>query len=177
MGMMILTLLTATFLTLFSTTAPGSELVEIQLIDKLDETRGYCIDIKGYKERAKVHRGLQAHTCYSYQGQIGIDQAFDKGLIQLGKFYMPGFDVCMEAKSPNEGASLTLKDCNNTAVQKFNFTSESQIKVFGKHDLCLAVESKKSKQGGGGMPVHLIRTLQLKSCSLADLKYTAWKIK
>ena len=175
--MMILTLLTATFLTLFSTKATGFELVEIQLIDKLDETRSYCIDIKGYKERAKVHRGLQAHTCYSYQGQLGVDQAFDKGLIQFGKFYMPTFDVCMEAKSHDEGASLTLKDCNNTAVQKFNFTSENQIKVSGKHDLCLAVESEKSKQGGGGTPVHLIRTLQLKSCSRTDFKYTAWKIK
>ena len=175
--MMILTLLTATFLTLFSTKVPGSELVEIQLIDKLDETRSYCIDIKGYKERAKVHRGLQAHTCYSYQGELGVDQAFDKGLIQFGKFYMPTFDVCMEAKSLDEGAILTLKDCNNTAFQKFNFTSENQIKVSGKHDLCLAVESEKSKQGGGGTPVHLIRTLQLKRCSLVDLKYTAWKIK
>ena len=175
--MMILTLLTATFLTLFSTKVPGSELVEIQLIDKLDETRSYCIDIKGYKERAKVHRGLQAHTCYSYQGELGVDQAFDKGLIQFGKFYMPTFDVCMEAKSLDEGAILTLKDCNNTAFQKFNFTSENQIKVSGKHDLCLAVESEKSKQGGGGTPVHLIRTLQLKRCSLVDLKYTAWKTK
>ena len=174
---MILALLTATFLTLFSTTVPGSELVEIQLIDKLDETRSYCIDIKGYKERAKVHRGLQAHTCYSYQGQIGVDQAFDKGLTQFGKFYMPAFEVCMEAKSNKEGASLTLKDCNNTAVQKFDFSLENQIKVSGKHDLCLAVGSEKSKQGGGGTPPHLIRTLQLKSCSLTDLKYTAWKIK
>ena len=50
---MILTLLTATSLTLFSTTALAAELVEIQLLDKLDEARGYCIDIKGYKERAK----------------------------------------------------------------------------------------------------------------------------
>ena len=163
---MIHTLLTAKLLTLFSTTALGSELVEIQLLDKLDETRSYCIDIKGYKERAKVHRGLQAHTCYSYQGQLGVDQAFDKGLIQFGKFYMPAFEVCLEAKNNKEGAILTLKDCNNTAVQKFNFASENQIKVSGKHDLCLAVGSKKSKQGGGGTPPHLKRTLQLKSCSL-----------
>ena len=174
---MIITLLTGAFIALLSTAASVSELIEIQLIDKLDETRGFCIDIKGYKERAKVHRGLQAHTCYSYQGQLGVDQAFDKDLIQFGKFYMPTFDVCMEAKSLDEGAILTLKDCNNTAVQKFNFTSENQIKVSGKHDLCLAVESEKSKQGGGGTPVHLIRTLQLKRCSLVDLKYTAWKIK
>ena len=174
--MMVLTLLTATFLTLFSATALGSELVEIQLLDKLDETRSYCIDIKGYKERAKFHRGLQAHTCYSYQGQLGVDQAFDKDLVQFGKFYMPAFDVCMEAKNHNEGASLTLKDCNNKAVQKFDFTPENQIKVLGKHDLCVAVELGNSRQGGG-TPPHLIRSLQLKSCSRTDFRYTAWKIK
>ena len=128
--MMILTLLTATFLTLFSTKVPGSELVEIKLIDKLDETRSYCIDIKGYKERAKVHRGLQAHTCYSYQGQLGVDQTFDKDLVQFGKFYMPFFYVCMETKNHIEGASLTLKDCNKKAVQQFDFTWENQIKGF-----------------------------------------------
>ena len=174
---MILTLLTVTFLTLFSTTASRSELVEIQLIEKLDETRSYCIDIKGYKERAKVHRGLQAHTCYSYQGQLGVDQAFNKDLVQFGRFYMPAFGVCMEAKNHNEGASLILEDCNNQAVQKFDFTTENQIKILGKHDLCVAVESGNSRQGGGGTPPHLIRTLQLKSCSRTDFKYTAWKIK
>ncbi len=173
---MILTLLTATFLSSFNTKASGSELAEIQLIEKLDETRGYCIDIKGYKERAKVHRGLQAHTCYSYQGQLGVDQAFNKELVQFGKFYMPAFDVCMEAKNHNEGASLTLEDCNNKAVQKFDLTPENQIKVLGKHDLCVAVKPGNSRQGGGGTPPHLIRTLQLKSCSRTDFKYTAWKI-
>ena len=170
---MILTLLTATFLTLFSTTASRSELAEIQLIEKLDETRSYCIDIKGYKERAKVHRGLQAHTCYSYQGQLGVDQAFNKDLVQFGRFYMPAFGVCMEAKNHNEGASLTLKGCNNKAIQKSDFTTENQIKILGKHDLCVAVESGNSRQGGGGKPPHLIRTLQLKSCSRTDFKYTA----
>ena len=174
--MIILNLVTAIFLTLFSTTAPGSELVEIKLIEKLDETRSFCIDIKGYKERAKVHRGLQAHTCYSYQGQLGVDQAFDKDLVQFGKFYMPAFNVCMEAEKLSGGTSLTLKDCNNIDLQKFDFTSKNQIKVFGKHDLCVAVGSEKSRQGGGGTPPHLIRTLQLKRCSKTDFKYTVWKI-
>lgn len=171
------TLFTALFLTLLSQTVIGSELIELQLIDNLDETRSYCIDIKGHKERAKVHRGLQAHTCYSYQGQPSVDQSFDKRLVQFGKFYMPAFNVCMEAENHIEGAGLMLKDCNNTAVQKFNFTSKNQIKVDGESDLCLAVQAENSRQGGGGAPAHLMRTLQLKSCSQADIKYTAWMIK
>ena len=53
------------------------DLVEIKLIDNLDDKRGFCIDIKGYKSRANIERGLQAHTCYSYQGEIAIDQGLD----------------------------------------------------------------------------------------------------
>ena len=80
------TLLTAIFLTLLSQTAWGVNLAEIQLMNKLDDQRGYCIDIRGHKERAKVQRGLQAHTCYSYQGRIGVDQAFYTSLLAIGKF-------------------------------------------------------------------------------------------
>ena len=78
---MIHAIITALFLTLFGQTAWGDNLAEVQLVSKLDDLRGYCIDIRGHKERAKVQRGLQAHTCYSYQGQIGVDQAFDTSLI------------------------------------------------------------------------------------------------
>jgi predicted DNA-binding ribbon-helix-helix protein len=48
------TLLTAIFLTLFSQTARGDNLAEVQLVSKLDDQRGYCIDIRGHKDRAKV---------------------------------------------------------------------------------------------------------------------------
>ena len=44
--------------------------VEIYLTNQLDDERGFCVDIKGHKTRAKIDRGLQAHTCYSYQGSI-----------------------------------------------------------------------------------------------------------
>ena len=56
------TLITAIFLTLCSQTAWGNNLAEVQLVSKLDDQRGYCIDIRGHKDRAKVQRGLQAHT-------------------------------------------------------------------------------------------------------------------
>ena len=52
-------------------------LVEIKLLDNLDDKRGFCIDIKGHKSKAKIERGLQAHTCYSYQGDIAVEQGFD----------------------------------------------------------------------------------------------------
>jgi hypothetical protein len=51
------------FLSLLLLSGPvAAELVEIHLIDLLDEDRGYCLDIKGFKSKAKIERGLQAHT-------------------------------------------------------------------------------------------------------------------
>ena len=66
---------------------------EIYLLENLDDNRGYCIDIKGSKSNANPENGLQAHTCYSYQGEISVDQKFDQSRIQENEFYMPFFDV------------------------------------------------------------------------------------
>ena len=77
--------------------AYAGDVVEVLLVDRLDDQRGFCLDIRGYKQRAKPDRGLQAHSCYSYQGQIGVDQGFDSDAIKAGRFHMPGFDVCMTA--------------------------------------------------------------------------------
>ena len=38
------------------------ELVEIYSLNPMDDDRGFCIDIRGHKLKAKVYRGLQAHT-------------------------------------------------------------------------------------------------------------------
>ena len=54
-----------------------NEVVEIYLLETLDESRGFCLDIKGYKSNANIDNGLQAHTCYSYQGMVAVDQGFD----------------------------------------------------------------------------------------------------
>ena len=142
----------ALFLILFSQSA-GAELIEFQLTDKLDEPRGYCIDIRGHKESAKLDIGLQAHTCYSYQGQIVVDQAFDKASVKLGKFCIPYFHVCTESEELIKGASLVLKKCTNNIKQNFTYTLNRTIKHVGKNNLCMTVAKDKSKKGGGGTPL------------------------
>ena len=52
-------------------------LAEIKLPDSLDDKRGFCIDIKWHKFKAKIKRRIQIHTCYSYQGKISVDQELD----------------------------------------------------------------------------------------------------
>jgi hypothetical protein len=170
------TLLTAIFLTLLSQTALGDNLAEVKLVSKLDDQRGYCIDIRGHKERAKVQRGLQAHTCYSYQGQIGVDQAFDTSLLAIGKFFLPAFDVCMEAENSSQGSRLILTKCAEQNLQKFDLNAANEIRLVVNNELCLVVKDGKSKEGGGGTPVHLMRRLTLANCATTKDKYKHWRI-
>ena len=67
--------------------------VEVYLLSDLDEPRGLCLDIRGYKSSANIDRGLQAHTCYSYQGSVAVDQGFDAKKLKDNTFYIPEFIV------------------------------------------------------------------------------------
>ena len=68
----ILAIIVLSFLLITASQADDS--VEIYLLNQLDDPRGFCIDIKGHKSKAQINKGLQAHTCYSYQGKISPDQ-------------------------------------------------------------------------------------------------------
>ncbi len=142
----------------------SEDFYEIYLLEELDESRGYCIDIKGSKLNADPDNGLQAHTCYSYQGEVSVDQSFDNTKIEQDEFYIPYFDVCMEAASASESSNLLLKPCNKNEKQKFEFNSTGEIVLANNTDLCLTV-SEVSREGGGGSPVHLIRDLVLNGCN------------
>ena len=170
------TLLTAIFLALFSQTGWADSFAEVKLLSKLDDQRGYCIDVRGHKERAKVQRGLQAHTCYSYQGQIAVDQAFDASLLAIGKYYLPAFDIRMAAESRSQGSPLTLTRCTDQNFQKFALNSDNEIKLVADNELCLTVHDGKSQKGGGGTPVHLMRNLTLANCATTKNEYKHWFI-
>ena len=145
----------------------SSKNYEIYLLEQLNENRGYCIDIKGSKLNADPDNGLQAHTCYSYQGEVSVDQGFDNVKIDEDEFYMPFFEVCMEAENTSASSILKLKVCNKNVKQKFKFNSNEEIVLSDNTNLCLTV-SENSREGGGGTPTHLIRDLILDNCS-ADI--------
>lgn len=146
--------------------------VEIYLTNQLDDERGFCVDIKGHKTRAKIDRGLQAHTCYSYQGSISVDQGFDATELTKNKFFLPAFDVCMEAASSNGPTNLRLSPCRDEKLQGFEFQKAGTITPTRNRGLCLTVAGGNSRKGGGGSPVHLMRNLSLQPCggSLSHLQ-------
>lgn len=147
--------------------------VEIYLIDSLDDSRKYCLDILGYKDNADVNKGLQSHSCYSYQGAVSIDQGFDKELISEKEFYIPHFKVCMEAEKIENASSLNLNTCDETDKQKFILQNDGKIQPKNNLNLCLTV-SEDFREGGGGNPVHLIRSLSLQNCDNNISSFQKW---
>ena len=150
-------------------------IVEIKLINNLDDKRGFCIDIKGHKSRAKIDRGLQAHTCYSYQGEIAIDQGLDADRLKQKELFFPNFDVCVNPSSYNNPLSLTLIKCKN--IQEFILDEDNTIRLKNNTNLCLTVAKEESRKGGGGSPVHLMRNLSMQTCNNKHSVYQTWIIR
>ena len=151
--------------------------VEIYLLNQLDDPRGFCIDIRGHKLKAKIDKGLQAHTCYSYQGKISPDQGFDSLKLTKNQFFLPSFNVCMEASSLETSSNLKLGKCDRNKLQNFEWSNKNEIRLISNRKLCLTVDQGQSKKGGGGTPVHLMRNLSLELCSKSLNSYQAWSVR
>ena len=143
----------------------SGEIVEIYSLNQMDDDRGFCIDIRGHKSKAKVNRGLQAHTCYSYQGEVAVDQGFESSKLIENQFHLPAFNVCMKAASVTASASLQLTKCRDGQLQRFEWDKEGRIHLMDDENLCLTVAQGEARKGGGGSPVHLIRNLSMEICS------------
>jgi len=165
------------YLILLSPNIVLSEAVEVYALNQLDEYRGYCLDIKGHKLKARTNKGLQAHTCYSYQGEIVVDQGFDSLKLTKNQFFLPAFDVCMESESVSASATIRLSKCNHGKLKEFEWDTKGRIHPISDFKLCLTIAQGKSRKGGGGSPVHLIRNLSLEFCGDALNPYQIWGIR
>jgi hypothetical protein len=162
---------------LLITPSQADESVEIYLLNQLDDPRGFCIDIKGHKLKAQINKGLQAHTCYSYQGEISPDQGFNSRKLTKNQFILTSFNVCMEASSLIPSANLRLRKCDRNKLQNFEWSYENKIHLIGNRKLCLTVDQGQSKKGGGGSPVHLMRNLSLELCTESLDPYQTWSVR
>ena len=158
----LITILFISFLSSPSWSKSEVDLLELKLLNNLDDKRGFCIDIKGHKFRAKISRGLQAHTCYSYQGEIAVDQGLDANKLKQKQLFFPYFDVCVHPTSSNNPLNLNLIKCGST--EEFVFSEDNTIRLKNNTNLCLTVAEGNSRHGGGGSPLHLIRNLSMQTC-------------
>ena len=171
----LITILFISFLTSPSWSKSEVDLVEIKLLNNLDDKRGFCIDIKGHKFRAKISRGIQAHTCYSYQGEIAVDQGLDANKLKQKQLFFPYFDICVHPTSSKNPLNLNLLKCDNT--EEFVFSEDNTIRLKNNTNLCLTVAEGNSRKGGGGSPIHLIRNLSMQTCNQQNSVYKTWGIR
>ena len=153
----------------------GGDLIEIMLLDNLDDTRGFCIDIRGYKYKAKIERGLQVHTCYSYQSKIAVDQGLSVKKLEQKELFFPYFNVCVYPASLKKPSSLNLKRCENKQI--FILGKDNTIRLKNNKNLCLTVAKENSRKGGGGSPIHLIRNVSMQVCNRQIFKFQSWGIR
>jgi hypothetical protein len=162
---------------LLITPSQADDNVEVYLLNQLDDSRGFCIDVRGHKFKAQINKGLQVHTCYSYQGEISPDQGFSSSKLTKYQFILPSFNVCMEASSLTPSANLRLRKCDRNNLQNFELSNENKIHLISNRKLCLTVDQGQSKKGGGGSPVHLMRNLSLELCTDSLNSYQAWGVR
>jgi Ricin-type beta-trefoil lectin domain len=171
------TMLSATMLSALIATVCLSvayaENVEITLVDDLDGIlNGYCLDIAGGNENVDPANGLQAHTCYSYQGALGTDQMFDTEQFADNVLYMPEYDVCAELISLEAGSEVGLASCDGNELQSFALSESGTISPTSAPEMCFTAAAE-SRLGRGSD--HQIRDLSLELCSDDLALYQQWR--
>jgi len=153
----------------------SADSVELMLTDRLDgDLDAYCIDIIGPKQKADISRGLQTHTCYAYQGQMGIDQMFDSEKFSQNRLFMPEFDACVTLSGLVSGASVGLATCDGSEEQAIELTVQGRLSPVAAPDMCLTA-GDTTRLGRGGTSRHQIKSLTLEPCSDDRAAYQAWE--
>ena len=151
--------------------------VEVTLVDRLDEARGFCFDTLGFQTRARPEEGLQTHSCYSYQGQLAVDQAFDADQIPEGQFRLVDLDLCMTLTSLTTGSKFALEACDGGDMQQFEYRDDGRVMATAAAGNCATAGEGPSRHGGGGEPVHLIRDLTLEVCDSSRDARQQWRLR
>ncbi len=161
----------------FTAAALADRTVEVTLIEHLpDEARGWCIDSAGHQQNAIMAGGVHGHTCYSYEGQIAVDQGFSEEGIKQGYFRLVAFDHCMSLSINKPDSWIALTPCDGRIEQQFEMTDEGLIISKAAPELCITL-GLDMVYGGGGNPLHIIRTATLDTCSEDKAKYQRWRFR
>ena len=153
-------------------TAAVAANVEITLLDPLDGVlNSYCLDISGGNESVDPANGLQAHTCYSYDGDLGTDQVFDTARFASNALYMPIYDVCGEVSEIASGATIGLATCDGSDLQTFEFGATGTISPASDTSLCFTADAETRT---GRSSDHQLTDLSLATCSDDLAAYQEW---
>ena len=162
----------------YATGAYADRTMEIVLVEHIPgEARGWCIDSAGHQQNAIMAGGVHAHTCYSYEGSIAVDQGFSLEDIEArGIFRLVEFDHCMSMAIREPDSWIALTPCDGRIEQQFEITDDGRIKSRAAPELGITL-GLDMVFGGGGNPIHKIRTSTLDTCSDEKAKYQRWRFR
>ena len=144
-----------------------AEATLVQLVDALDEPEYYCVDVPGFGRNLNLGAALMAHTC-----KPGADdEMFAINRPGPGNLYMPAYDLCMEAAGTVAPIELHLRECSDSAMQRFEFDSDGAL-VLSDTGLCMAVSPQDGEPTGG--PSHLRRDLFMLDCAESEPALGQW---
>lgn len=134
--------------------AQEQEVVEIKLIDPLDETRGWCVDLFAHLTNAMPLGGFQGHDCFLYFGSgPQVDQGFVEALIPQNEFRLPYWDICMTLQEPKHHSYVAAEPCNGEAAQEIVMHEDGRIRPDIAPELCLTLGAITIPGGGRLAPV------------------------
>ncbi|NQZ32834.1 MAG: RICIN domain-containing protein [Oceanospirillaceae bacterium] len=152
----------------------NAQTIEISLTDPLDGyLDSYCLSLEGNENDADLTKGLQLHTCSSYQGTASKLQMFDRNELEHNLLYLPKADVCAELTNLTIGSSVTLATCNSTAEQMFDFSGKGHIASTVEPSLCLtaSLDTRLSSENFKQQ----VKGLTLEPCSADKKRFQTWQ--
>ena len=139
----------------------------VQLVDALDEPEYYCVDVPGFGASLNLQSALTAHTC-----KPGAeDEMFAVNRPGPGNLYMPAYDLCMEVDGTDAPVQLRLRECSDSAMQRFDIDLDGALVLSGTA-LCMAVSPEDGEPTGG--PSHLRRDLFMLDCAETEPALRQW---
>ena len=152
----------AFFVTALPSTSALASPALLRTAAALDEPRGYCVDISGFRETLRLDDPLQAHTCK--YGAPHEDQLFD--VDATGAIRTREYDRCLAAADLEEGAKLLARPCANSRTQRWSL-SAGRLSPAARPELCVSLQGKRGEIAGTPIlisPVYRRRDLALARC-------------
>jgi hypothetical protein len=119
----------------------------LRTIQPLDETRGYCLDIRGEGQTLRLDEPLQLHTC-KYGGPID-DQRFEP--TAEGAIRASVYNRCLAATNLEAGAQLLVRPCASAPIQRWTMTS-GRLSPASRSDLCVQGCGEEGEAGRHANP-------------------------
>lgn len=138
-------LLTAAIITVYLTSAAADEQTTgmMRLHDDLDESRGMCFDIAGFRENINLDVPMQAHTCKP-NPNAREDEVFAMDYPGTGNIHNAAYDVCVDVVAVVERGSVFVRPCSDSETQKFVLAENGELRPAGNEDLCVAASPTPS---------------------------------